>query len=278
MFVSVVAELQVDKPMSIPITHGEAMQAEFLRRVSELDSGVAVHLHGGRDGKTRPYTISQIQVEGETTVGDGRRYLQPGCNAWFRLTAIGALPSQAVLALSESLNSWMQFGIRRWSVFPEEHSWSGVTKLDDVFQSAWTSMEREPDGAVLHFHSPTAFETASGGGWAGWMPLPIPRLVFGSLRARTLGCTAIEEPPLPPNFIDEHVALGQFHDISSRLMSFQRHGYHRAGFTGVCEFRFDRKMPEPARVWLHLLANLAFYLGVGKDTTRGMGQVRRATA
>jgi len=74
------------------------------------------------------------------------------------------------------------------------------------------------------------------------------------------------------------VALGQFTQLSSEMMHFQKHGFHRAGCVGDCEFLLDRKLPQPCRVWIHLLANLAFYVGIGRETIKGMGQVRREPA
>src|SRR5206468_12666407 len=126
----------------------------------------------------------------------------------------------------------------------------------------------EPHRAVLLLHSPTTFELAERRS-GNWMPLPVPNLVFGNLWQRARSCTPIEEPALAEEIIKNHIALGQF----SQLSSFGKH--RNAGFTGECEFLFDRDLPEPALVWLHLLANMAFYSGIGRATTQGKGQARR---
>lgn len=52
-------------------------------------------------------------------------------------------------------------------------------------------------------------------------------------------------------------------------------GYH-SGFMGSCTYAFLVK----DRYWMgliHMLAAFAFYSGVGKKTTMGMGQCRRAS-
>lgn len=274
---SLVAEIQIEGPMSLPMTHGEAMQAELLEQVAALDAGVAAQLHGEGGDSMRPYTVSTLNID-RPTIREGRLHLKAGDRPWFRLTGMGPLPAQALLALSERSNEWRlqtfgaEFRIDRWSVFPGEHPWSGFVEMDALFESAWEAAAAEPDRVVLRFQSPTTFELA-GDRWGTWMHLPVPRLVFGNLRNRARSCTPIDEPPLAENIIDNHIALGQFKEISSHILVSKKR--HRAGFTGECEFLFDRDLSEPARVWLHLLANFAFYSGVGKETTRGMGQVRR---
>ena len=284
MFVSIVGEVEVDRPVALPVTHGEAMHAELLRRIAALDPGIAAQLHGEPDGSARPYTVSALQVD-RPVIREGKLYLETGAHAWFRLTGMGPLPSQALLALSERTAQWylksfnMEFRIQRWCAFPSEHPWAGMTEMGALFESAWEAAGAEPGRVWLNFHSPTTFELSENR-WGNWMHLPVPRLVFRNLRTRTRECTPIAELPIAEeeDIIDNHIALGQFRQISSHMLPFQKHGFRRAGFTGECEFLFDRDLSEPARVWLHLLANLAFYSGVGRETTRGMGQVRREPA
>jgi len=105
------------------------------------------------------------------------------------------------------------------------------------------------------------------------MPLPIPELVFWHLREHVASFMTIEglEPVNSEEIIKRHIALGIFSDITS-------HGKERrAGFTGTCEFLFDRDLPHETLVWLHFLSNIAFYTGIGRATTQGRGQARRAT-
>jgi hypothetical protein len=273
MFVSVVAEVEIDGPVSIPVTHGEAMQAELLRQIAAFSPEAAEELHGTPGGGMRPYTVSRLGP-GRLGMQNGRLQYEHGDRAWFRLTGIGPLPCQALLALAERSKQWRlesfraAFGILRWFVSPDEHPWAGITEMSELLESGWNAASIEPQRAVLLFHSPTTFELSEER-WGNWMPLPIPKLVFGNLREHALSCTPIGEPPLAGEIIENHIALGQF----SQITSHEKH--RRSGFTGECEFLFDRDLPEPALVWLHLLANMAFYLGVGRATTQGKGQARR---
>ncbi|MBI3490961.1 MAG: CRISPR system precrRNA processing endoribonuclease RAMP protein Cas6 [Acidobacteria bacterium] len=45
------------------------------------------------------------------------------------------------------------------------------------------------------------------------------------------------------------------------------------GFIGTCEYSVGPRAPEDVSRALHLLADFAFFCGVGLKTTMGMGQV-----
>jgi len=120
---------------------------------------------------------------------------------------------------------------------------------------------------------------ASESAWGSWMPLPVPKLVFGSLRTRAARfCPDLGEPPSPAELIEGRIALGRFRDLQSQMLHFQRRNRRRVGFTGECEFLLDRELPLKERLWVHLLAGFAFYSGVGAGTSWGMGQARREPA
>ena len=277
MFVSLIAEIEVERAVSIPVTHGEAMQAEMLRHISRLNPAAAAELHGPAGGTMRPYTVSLLRP-GRGGINNGRLHYESGDHAWFRLTGMGPLPYAALSAVSENVDSWRldtfhaEFRILRWCASPQDHSWAGIADLDELLNSAEQALLSEPHRAVLVFHSPTTFELDEKR-WGNWMPLPIPNLVFGNLRKHAASFISMEalEPDNFEEIIVRHIAPGQFTDITS-------HGRERrSGFTGRCEFLFDRELSDRTLVWLHLLANAAFYTGIGRATTQGKGQVKRET-
>ena len=105
MFVSLIAEIEVERAVSIPVTHGEAMQAEMLRHISRLNPAAAAELHGPAGGKMRPYTVSLLRP-GPGGINNGRLHYESGDHAWFRLTGMGPLPYAALSAVSENVDSW----------------------------------------------------------------------------------------------------------------------------------------------------------------------------
>jgi CRISPR/Cas system endoribonuclease Cas6 (RAMP superfamily) len=64
-----------------------------------------------------------------------------------------------------------------------------------------------------------------------------------------------------------------FARIETQVIDLQK--YKRTGFTGECRFALHPALPENYRQSLQVLAELAFFSGVGSHTTMGMGQVKQ---
>lgn len=116
----------------------------------------------------------------------------------------------------------------------------------------------------LWFATPTAFKAGDLD-----LPLPLPRLVFGGLLRKW---NAFSPFPLgiSPQELERKVALAEacirtkaFYDGRSRIV----------GFVGRARFRVLRgSSPELLRA-VNVLARFAFFAGVGRKTTHGMGLV-----
>ena len=125
------------------------------------------------------------------------------------------------------------------------------------------------------------------------MPLPLPSLVFGSLLSRWTAFTAHRLRDLLPEqldtYIDHHVLLSR-HEIRTTLIR-GKQGGKEVGFVGSAGYELARRsdhrlhhdpelenLLQQEGVWfartLGLLAELAFYSGVGRKTTTGMGIVK----
>lgn len=129
------------------------------------------------------------------------------------------------------------------------------------------SAEPPPRRLVLEFTSPTMFKAGK-----RQTPFPMPELVFGSLLDRWNASESIPTP-LPEEartYARECLRLGRF-SLRGRLVRLHGEPYH--GFTGRVTFHtvnYDR-------YWMGMMAMLAqyaFYAGVGAKTTMGMGQCR----
>jgi CRISPR-associated endoribonuclease Cas6 len=102
------------------------------------------------------------------------------------------------------------------------------------------------------------------------MPLPWPRLVFQSLANKW---NAFAPMQLWINWadFDRQVTVARF-DLKTKLLDFG--GFRQVGFVGECWFLIDPEARVPLRHALYTLAQFAFYAGVGRKTTMGMGMVR----
>jgi CRISPR-associated endoribonuclease Cas6 len=124
----------------------------------------------------------------------------------------------------------------------------------------------------LQFASPTAFETENGNAL-----FPMANQVF----AESLGRKWNEHAPekLPPGLLGELAQQTRVERFSLwteavRFRGDRSRPFVEKGFVGECEFSVGpRGSPEAQRA-LHLLADFAFFAGVGKRTTLGMGQAR----
>jgi hypothetical protein len=293
MFTSLVAELETPKPVRIPDTHGEAMQGELFRRLNALDHPSATWMHGSGDGRPRYYTISALRTGRRCE--NGNLPISPGDRCWFRVTGYHPDTSQILLALSEFCNTWLLYGpgfhsefrIRRWCMHPREHPWACLSTIEDVGRLAGQAMDADPNRIVLHFESPTAFTKDDAKPEAGKsaaakpkpfppatiMPLPLPWFVFGSLKSRFSASCSEPAAPTREDLVGNHVAINGY-KLETHSLQF-RNGGSRVGFTGQCEYHLDPRLDIKERLWLHALAEFAFFCGVGGRTTAGMGQVRR---
>jgi CRISPR-associated endoribonuclease Cas6 len=266
------------------------MQGEFFRRLKELDAAAATLLHGIQS-ELRAYTISPIN--GEFRISNGTMATIPGQRYWFRLTGIGPLASAALDSLCEHVRVWKpagaRFRVEHWEDVPSsDESWAGELHEDQLFSMAEQSMAADSSRIVFEFASPTTLSSpASRSGrpdrapqddWNRCSPLPLPPQVFKSVANQLahLGA-AVERPPLWESILEQSLRI-QRYDLSTQLRSFGPKGPRFTGFTGIVEFGLHPELATAERLWLHMLAGLAFYTGVGKATSWGMGQVRRIPA
>ena len=282
MLVSIVALMEAEGPGTLPMTTGELMQGALLHRLSAIDAAAKDRLHGSGQSARPPYTISPLlydheEVHGrDVTIVDGDR-------TWFRVTGLNEGASAFLLEMAQQTERWelascgrkARFRINRWKTLPSEHPWAGRIALDDLWQSAWLAMQREPDRIWLDFLTPTGFPVEPGH-WPAWSHLPLPELVFGSLlRKQRELASALGEPPGGGSAVQSVAALGEYKG-ESRALNFGGHDSLERGFLGTCEYVIRPEAPRVEVFWLHLLAALAFYCGVGTKTSWGMGVTRRS--
>ena len=120
---------------------------------------------------------------------------------------------------------------------------------------------------LLKFVSPTAFKSHGQN-----VPLPLPGSVFGSLLDKWNSFAPIAMPDEVRRFADECMAVSQYVGRTRALHG--KAGNVQIGFVGTVRFTATNR----DRYWLSLinvLADFAWYAGVGRLATQGMGQVRR---
>lgn len=267
----------------IPATQGRLAHAAFLDLIRAVDPASAETLH--TKNQRRPFTVSPLQGLGQAR--NGQIQVKSGQEVWLRFTLLGSelftsftrflLPSSSNGSASgvEIRLGELGFAIGEVLTTPGSHLWAGYTSLSELCQCWQKGLLAESAWQIgLELASPTVFSRGSRNDRGKQMdPFPSPAMLFGSLAAAwnehlpiSLDKRAIRA------YAEETVVVGLYR-LESRV--FRYWGQPQIGATGVITYLLqDRQNRELGRV-LNLLADFAFYSGVGYKTTMGMGQVRR---
>lgn len=250
-----------------PQAHGHQIQALFLELVRQIDPELANRLHA--EAASKPFTVAALPapthgrdpapLELRVTLAD-QRIFGPFTAALLRQTARPALRlGSTALRIEEVCGT------------PGSHPWAGYAAFAQLAGEA-----RPAPSTTLRFATPAAFGL---GTRANGKPrhglLPAPEAVFGSLARRW---NQLCPPPLQLDMAMVQAACADTM-ISSTILetvTFPLGKAPQKGFVGSCTYELPLD-DEQARA-IALLADAAFYLGLGVKTTRGMGLCRRQPA
>lgn len=270
---SIVLLLSPTEEAEIGATVGHHAHAAFLRAVEAVDPALSAALHAP-DRSPRPFTVSPLR--GVPPARGGTVRLSPERIVWLRITLLQPLLYERLMEslLRDDRRPLLRLGpatfwIREVRVTPGSHPWAGCASWADL---AAARPERE---LTLEFASPTAFSFGRTAWGHRMVVLPLPERVFASL-ARAWNAFAPPplrvEPQALERYASEHVVIREIEDLNTRMLNFG--GRPQIGFTGRVTYGLMGE-DEVARRQLTMLADFAFYAGVGYKTTMGMGQARR---
>jgi CRISPR-associated endoribonuclease Cas6 len=277
MIYSLAVRLTPTRTATVRATLGHQAHAAFLRAVREADPALAEVLHAPQF-KMRPFTVSPLL--GAPRADDGLATVQPDDDYFLRFTVLYEpifeqfmarfLRGQGrpVVRLGRAL-----FVVREVLATPESSPWAGYTSFGQLYQQAQAA-----DEIALEFTSPTVFSFGRQAWGQKAVPLPDPALVFGNLlkkwNAFCLPELILNEALLA--YADENVVVKRY-QLETKMQHFGRSP--QVGFVGSVTFALMGRdeADDLYRRQLNLLADFAFYSGVGYKTTQGMGQCRRIT-
>jgi len=274
MLYSIVLKLVPTRETTVRATMGHQAHAAFLRTVRQADPALAEVLHMP-NLPMRPFTVSPLLGVGRAH--DGKVRLSPERDYFLRFTVL--YPPIFERFMNRFLRGegrpTIRLGrarllIKEILTTPGSHPWAGYTSW------ARLAAEAQPDTEIaLEFTSPTAF----GFGQKEWgkkvVVLPEPGLVFDSLARSWNG---LAPPALYMDrdalkaYVGEHVVVKRLHGLETQMLRFSRSP--QVGFVGQVTYGLMADN-DAARRQLNMLADFAFYAGVGMKRTMGMGQTRR---
>jgi CRISPR-associated endoribonuclease Cas6 len=278
----------------ITLTHGGGQHAHgaFFRIIEQVDPALSRHLHDIQGKGTRkPFTVSPLMGLPEPTAHQAKHwadsllekgfsqqqfvYLHEGWECWMRITILDDRlfktffnyfmnPKQRGMVPEIRLGD-ARFYVRDILSTPGSHPWAGHMSLEDLQKRL---DEPPPSSITFEFHTPTSFKLSGN----KVETLPYPKLVFGNLATVWKALTG-------ENLVEavEKYAEGNWRTVIHRIepKALTLHNYPQLGAIGKVEYQRLADGDSPLARAFSLLADLAFYTGIGRKTTQGMGMVRR---
>jgi CRISPR-associated endoribonuclease Cas6 len=273
-FHSIVLKLAPEREGQVRATHGHQAHAAFLHTVRQADPALAEVLHHSKL-PIRLFTVSPLMGVGVKR--EGTLEVSPERDYFMRFTLLDRLIFEQFMARFLQGDGrprlrlgQMSFCIKEILASPGSHPWAGYTSLVELAQNA-----RPVERVTLQFATPTVFSFGKRQWGQQMVPLPIPRLVFGSLakawNALALPALNLDRKALR-TYLEDGVVVAGLRGIRTRMLAYK--DAPQVGFVGRVTFEF-KGQDETQRACLDALAELAFYTGVGYKTPMGMGQCRR---
>jgi CRISPR-associated endoribonuclease Cas6 len=168
----------------------------------------------------------------------------------------------------------------------DSDGWTGFTSLTTLVEQAKARHFGSPATLTLEFGTLTTFSRGNskvGYGTHAAM-FPLPQLIFSNLLRRWEDIAPPELAPLIQKerieqYLQEDGIIVTDYDLKAHHIHFTTH--LQRGFVGSCTYQLrghdeksDAETPLTIKQQLSLLAQLAFYSGVGYKTAMGLGQVR----
>jgi CRISPR-associated endoribonuclease Cas6 len=314
---AVVLKLRAIQSIEIREHMGRASQEFALRMVGRCDPALAAALHpdqGGHDLK--PFTTSGLLWEGTTTPVYGqvrhneqvwlrltaltrqvsvcldhlvnnpptkKEYEEPYKQSLIQLddTAWRNIPDHVRVCMYDH-RLWQLEAVYSESA---QHAWAG--RLNYAELAKQVEHPQRNHQLMLRFVSPTTFHSKGLD-----VPLPIPTLIFRSLIERWNAFAPLALAPHLLTFVEQYVAVTKYQ--TKTVMLTGKPGSGHIGFVGDVMFTIKTDNPglrkhdadlasvlkkdhEHFSNLISVLARSAFFSGVGRQTTTGMGMCTAPT-
>lgn len=252
---SLVVELAAADRGNIPPTLSRALHALVMNWLNLGNPQIADSIHASQES---PLSLSGL-------LGNRRpRGTQAGDNFYFRVCLLDGSLMEPLLVGMEKWGTQplilgqFAFALRSIYTLPGTHRLAGSADYRLLANTPQTTTDIE-----LNFLSPTSFKQSR-----GIQPFPLPELVFGSL-LRRWNAFAPEELNFPAV---EWEGLVSAYELKTYALKME--GGSEIGTQGWVRYRFPNL--EQAKL-ATVLAHFAFFSGVGRKTSMGMGQTQLAT-
>lgn len=271
---AVVLKMAALRRGAVPADHGKQALSALYALLQLGDEALAESLHDANIRK--PFTVSLIN--GGKVDREGAQHFGEGDSAQWRFTLLRDPAFEALIQryVQDHNLPHVRIGALEFAITDAfvsgAHPDSGHVSLEQFADRYSHPPESCSKVVQLEFLTPTAFNlgTDSITRRRRLRMTPDPRTLFSAQRKRWAALGGADPGDVFDQWVDETI---EAEPLSLRWATVKVEKASVRGFTGTVRFRHwgahTRWLP-----FLHLLADLTFYTGVGYQTTRGMGQVR----
>lgn len=288
---ALVLHLRAPRPLHVPRHLGRAIYSLGLNLIGRSNPLLASSLHDQQTEK--PFAVSALMCGDAPILGN----ITPSDPVWIRLVGlsadvVSALETYRVVEsrrIAEGEEVAAELNYLAWRVIRVEWDQGRLPGLFSYRSLIERNRSAQPTKHLtLRFRTATTFRSLGVNS-----PLPRADQVFGSLLSRWITFTTLKLRDLPHDqvmaFLQYHLFVSRF-DARTELYVF-KDGGKEVGFIGDVNFEIVRRSDALGRssveaerliqqhyIWfartVNLLADFAYYSGVGRKTTWGMGMVR----
>jgi len=266
MLGAILLHLRAKSAGTMPVHAGRLLHAALFSMLRDRAPVLSAELHD--DMQRKPFTVSDLIAIHAHPPARGYRRVHAGDTYHWRITALDT----AVLRILIELHVGITLRVGTVDYIVEEivtdRAVSDEVGTVDAAALVSACMAQEHiDELTLEFRSPVSFRS-----FTDDYPFPLPELIFTSL--------ADKWRQIETSFdIDRDALRAHAASLVPRRWSgesrtvFLEKQRGVAGFTGSFTFSLHR-LPEDVRGIFLLLAQFAFFSGIGRLTAQGLGQTR----
>ncbi|MDR3573119.1 MAG: CRISPR system precrRNA processing endoribonuclease RAMP protein Cas6 [Anaerolineaceae bacterium] len=258
----------------LPIWWGSAAHNLLLQTIKTADESLAKTYHD--EQSIRPFSVSTLMGRfPERKFSDDFTYLLrfTGINKEVTKILYNAHQPNGLLAPGSIIElDHLNFQIENAFCDHEAHSFADTSSYPELVSRSMLSSQPPANDICFQFNSPTYFSSEKTQSPRNkQFPFPLPDLIFGSLLDRWNAFGLLAFPPELRKYAAECLLIKRF-DLKSRRIPVV--GGIQIGMVGKVVFvtsNYDRYWMS----LLHVLADYAFYSGVGAKIAFGLGQAQK---
>jgi len=271
MIFSAVIVITPENDVILPACTGNYIHGFMFNFLSTFEGINTTEMH--EDKGASSFTVSPINGHFEK-VGKASILLKQGLKFWFRITVYDVGFSEKVMSEFMKIKdrdiiiAESKFSVLDIILDNSEHEWAGTSNYSRIYRKYVIDQKDVLKKINLRFDTPTTFSAGKHN-----LILPLPETVFNNLLEKWIRYGEVPFSKIEfLKWVGENIVVSRY-DLRTRMWDFKKYKY--VGFVGNVEFLDVSSSDSLYRCLWNVLADFAFYAGIGAKTTMGMGMVKR---